>query len=482
MVFSSAIFLFAFFPVVLTGYHLIKETLKNYWLLGASLIFYAWERPRFLLILLASISINFLFALWIDKAPYRKSGYGIDQRKALLILAIFLDLALLFYFKYFNFSVHILRQLTGWELAIDEVVLPVGISFFTFQGLSYVVDVYRGDTPVQKDPCKLAMYISMFPQLVAGPIVRYRDIENQIGRREVTMDGLTHGISRFIRGLARKVIVADSLAVVVDTVFGMDMQYRSAPVAWLGILAYALQIYFDFAGYSDMAIGMGEMFGFHFMENFDHPYMATSVTEFWRRWHISLSTFFRDYVYIPLGGNRRKVYRNVAIVFLLTGIWHGAAYTFIFWGIWHGIFNILERALSRTVRESREGGSPGRLWLSAVCSHVYTLAVVLIGWVFFRAAGLRDALGYLASMLGSIEGCQPIYSLRYFLDPWTTMVLVLAIAASTPYPGRLCRYVAERTDERIGLPIRYGALLSLLFCCILRIASGTYSAFIYFQF
>lgn len=297
MVFSNAVFLFVFLPIVLVGYFLVKREIGNYWLLIVSLLFYGWNKPEFLWILIASIVINYVGAILTEKAE--KKGV----RLLILWISVGLNLLLLFYYKYFNFTISVIEKLLHREFQFAEVVLPIGISFFTFQGLSYVVDVYRRDVAAQKNPFKLAMYISLFPQLVAGPIVRYKDIESEINNREITLADFATGARRFVVGLFKKIIIADSLAVMVDAIVLDSYNGANMPiVAWIGIIAYSLQLFFDFSGYSDMAIGLGRMFGFRFMENFNYPYISKSITEFWRRWHISLSSFFRDYVYIPLGG------------------------------------------------------------------------------------------------------------------------------------------------------------------------------------
>ncbi len=478
MVFSNAVFLFVFLPVVLLGYYLLRGRVRNYWLLLVSLVFYAWNKPSFLWILLASICVNYLGARMIEKAS-KKTWRGF-----LLFVTAAINLLLLFYFKYFNFAISILEDLFKTTISITEVVLPIGISFFTFQSLSYVVDVYRGEVPVQKNIFKLAMYVSLFPQLVAGPIVRYKDIAEEIDNRQVSLEDFSCGIRRFIIGLFKKIILADTLAVTANAIFANDPFTNSVAVAWLGIIAYSLQLFFDFSGYSDMAIGLGRMFGFHFLENFNYPYISKSITEFWRRWHISLSSFFRDYVYIPLGGNRKHVYWNVAIVFCLTGIWHGAAYTFIAWGIWHGFFNITERI----VREKLKKAEPRKRSRVMTCvmdaiSHIYTLLVVVIGWVFFRAPGMRHGVHYTLSMFGLYNAVNADYMLpSYYLDKWTLCALIIAIIMSTPIPKKLLCAVGEKLPAAVTVVCRDVVLLLALVLCILQVASNTYSAFIYFQF
>lgn len=476
MVFSNAVFLFIFLPLVLLGYYLLRGKARNYWLLLVSLVFYAWNKPSFLWILIASVVINYIGAFVVERV--KKKGLKLFS----LWITVLLNLGLLFYFKYFNFAMDILQKLLNREISFTEVILPIGISFFTFQGLSYVVDVYRNDVPVQKNPFKLCMYISLFPQLVAGPIVRYKDVAKEIDNRSVSLQDFTEGSRRFISGMFKKIILADTLAVTADAIFANNPTMNSAAVAWLGIISYSLQLYFDFSGYSDMAIGMGRMFGFHFLENFNYPYISKSITEFWRRWHISLSSFFRDYVYIPLGGNRRHVYLNVAIVFLLTGIWHGAAYTFILWGIWHGFFNMMERVFRRKKETSEELKPKSvKTILVYVFSHIYTLLVVIIGWVFFRAPGLKTGLKYLLSMFGVNN--ETAYMLPgYYLTNWTITILILAIILATPIPKKIVSAVAEKLPTPLVSICRDVVLLMVLLICVLQVASNTYSAFIYFQF
>lgn len=350
MVFSSVTFLFVFLPVVLAVYYILPGRLRNTFLLLASLLFYYWGEPRFVFVMLASIVWNYLCGLMCGYLPERMRGL----RKLALILAVAVNLGLLVYFKYADFIIGTINGVFSRSIPLLGVTLPIGISFFTFQGLSYVIDVYRQTVRPQRDPLKLGMYISLFPQLIAGPIVRYADIEREIDHRSVDREKFYAGVSRFVIGLSKKVLIANTLALRADQIFGQPCQSLTAGVAWLGALLYSLQIYFDFSGYSDMAIGLGKMLGFTFLENFDLPYMSRSVTEFWRRWHISLSSWFRDYVYIPLGGNRRgNVYLHLLTVFILTGLWHGAAWNFVLWGLWHGLFLIVERVLRGRIRGNR---------------------------------------------------------------------------------------------------------------------------------
>lgn len=474
MVFSNAVFLFVFLPLTLIGYFLLPKTvLRNYWLLFVSLIFYLWGKPKYIVILVISMFINYCGARLVSCSKSQKTV------RLSLSVTIVGNLLLLYYFKYFNFSVEVFNDFFRMNIDIKEVLLPVGISFFTFQGISYVIDVYRKDVPVQKNFAKFAMYISMFPQLVAGPIVRYKDIAKEIDDRSVSLDDFTDGIQRFIIGLSKKVIIADTLAVTADSIFGMSPSNNSVPVAWLGVVCYSLQIFFDFAGYSDMAIGMGRMLGFHFIENFNYPYISKSITEFWRRWHISLSSFFRDYIYIPLGGNRKHTYLNVAVVFLLTGIWHGAAYTFVLWGIWHGIFNIAEKFLREKKKVKQENEDS---WIVMLGKRVYTLFVVMIGWILFRADSVSHAGQYMLSLFGWQKEGMPGFDVMWYLDRWTLLILGLAIIFVTPAVSKISIIIKNRLHENVWMITKYVMLLALLFLCILRVASNTYSAFIYFQF
>ena len=485
MVFSNAVFLFIFLPIVLLGYYILRGKARNYWLLISSIIFYAWNKPSFIIILIGSIVLNYIGALLVARTEKKLS------KQIWLFLTVALNMILLFYFKYFNFTIDTINKMFDVNIQFAQVILPIGISFFTFQGLSYVVDVYRGDVPVQKNVFKLGMYISMFPQLVAGPIVRYVDVVAEIENRKVTIDGFAYGIQRFIIGLFKKIIIADTMAVIANAMFDRNPLLNSVEMAWLGIIAYSLQIFFDFSGYSDMAIGLGKMFGFNFLENFNYPYISKSITEFWRRWHISLSSFFRDYVYIPLGGNRKHQYINVAIVFLLTGIWHGAAFTYICWGIWHGIFNIAEKLLKsknkskntkQTEKEDTENKRSGKVILVSLIQHVYTLFVVIIGWVIFRASGLRHAAKYILSMFGLYNPEISAYNLWLYLDKWTLPIMILGCIMCTPLLNKLYEWIKSKVNENILIPIKYLILLVALFLCVLQVASNTYSAFIYFQF
>ena len=467
MVFSSTIFLFGFLPITLAGYYLIRPGLRNAFLLVMSLLFYAYGEPRFVFVMMASIIANYLLGLLIDRAGGRKT-----LRRAALLLTLAVNLGILFYYKYFDFFITNVNRLTHADLPLRRIVLPIGISFFTFQGMSYVLDVYMGKTGVQKNPLHVALYIALFPQLIAGPIVRYSDIDREIVERHESVEAFASGIKRFTVGLAKKAFLANSFALLADRAFDTDPAALGAGLAWLGAFAYTLQIYFDFSGYSDMAIGLGRMFGFHFKENFDHPYISLNMTDFWRRWHISLSSWFRDYVYIPMGGNRRgNVYFHLLVIFFLTGLWHGASWNFVFWGLWHGFFLIAERPFRK-----RKVTLP----VPKVLKWVYAMLAVVIGWVFFRATRMSAALAYLGCMFGTagFGGREALFALREY-----GVTFIVGILCMLPL---LNGYAALR-DSHDGLK-KLSPVLETVSCAALLLigiaytVSSTYNPFIYFNF
>ncbi|MDR0642710.1 MAG: MBOAT family protein [Treponema sp.] len=464
MVFSSTIFLFFFLPLTILGYRLLKESYRIYFLLLASLFFYAWGEPAYILIMLLSIAINYLFGRAIHAAGSRVRG-------VLLAAGIFANLGILYYFKYLNFTLSAFNLFFGTNFAGRSIVMPIGISFFTFQGMSYIIDLYRGKVELQKNPALMAFYISFFPQLIAGPIVRYTDIERQIYSRNEGIEQFVRGSRRFIVGLAKKVLIANTMGYTVDLIFANPPTTHSPAIAWLGLVCYNFQIYFDFSGYSDMAIGLGKMFGFDFKENFDYPYISKTITEFWRRWHISLSSWFKDYVYIPLGGNRRgNVYVNLFIVFFITGLWHGAQFSFIVWGLWHGCFLIAERLLH--IREAKPGAP-------AILRYILTMLIVMVGWVFFRAEGLQSALKYLGIMFGMIKSENVGYTLGYYLTPNTIAVLILAVFASTPI-AKL--HIFKQRQNPVFRYVPTVLSLLLFFLSVVFVVSSSYNPFIYFRF
>lgn len=476
MVFSSLVFLFLFLPLVLISYHLLPHGLRNFHLLLASLFFYAWGEGVYTVLMMLSITANY----FIGRTLAARSD---TSRKTLLAVGVIVNLLPLLYFKYSPFFLKNLGVIlqAGSDEATWSVHLPIGISFFTFQSISYLVDVYRGTIAPQTSLLRLGLFISLFPQLIAGPIVRYKDIFFQLGRRQVTFAGFSHGVERFIFGLGKKVLLANPLGQMADAVFALPPQELSTAAVWIGATSYMLQIYFDFSGYSDMAIGLGRMFGFTFLENFNFPYIAQSIQEFWRRWHISLSNWFRDYLYIPLGGNRkgvRKTAINLFIVFAICGLWHGASWTFLVWGLFHGFFLAMERGRFGLLLKK----APSFLCLC------YTLFIVLIGWVIFRADSLAYAGRFLAIMFGFSETGILDYKVFTQLTPHIYTVYVFAMICCTPLLSRL---YFPRPSE--GLPpltlhgavagLGKTALLGLIFLLsVSSLATGAYNPFIYFRF
>ena len=468
MVFSSAIFLFCFLPITLAIYYSLRGEFRNGFLLFASLFFYGWGEPQFVYIIFLSICINYSFGYLI--ARYQGRGRE-KQAKLALWTGVAANCGLLFYYKYYDFFLSSVNFAFHLSLPLQHIVLPIGISFFTFQGLSYVADVYWRKVDFQKNFLRFALFKALFPQLIAGPIVRYVDVHDQIDYREHTLDRFAEGVRRFIIGLSKKVVIANTLGAVADGVFGVPVHQNSPALAWAGIVCYAFQIHFDFSGYSDMAIGLAKMFGFDFKENFNYPYTAKSITEFWRRWHISLSTWFRDYVYIPLGGNRSgNVYYNLFLVFALTGLWHGAAWNFIVWGLWHGCFLVLERIGKKLWPD---------LQAPAALCHLYTLFVVLLGWVFFRAADLTYAMKYIQILLGIGYSYDVGFSVWYYLDSLTVLMLGVACVVACPIYPRLLQH-CRLSFNRLLLHNAYLALLLLI--CVMFVSTSTYNPFIYFRF
>lgn len=467
MLFSSSVFIFIFLPLVLFLYYISGKKIRNYILLLASLIFYAWGGVNYLKILMVSILINYIFGLLIDKTVDRS-----HLRKFILILGIILNLALLFYYKYYDFFIENINNILNMNLELKRIVLPIGISFFTFQGMSYIIDIYRNDGKVNKNIFSVALYISFFPQLVAGPIIKYKIIDEQIRVRKESIDYFSYGINRFVIGLGKKIIISDMLGAISDNIFllanssGIDMI-----TAWIGAICYTLQIYFDFSGYSDMAIGLGHLFGFKFPENFNYPYISRSITEFWRRWHISLSTWFKEYLYIPLGGNRRgNVYFNLFVVFLVTGLWHGASWNFVIWGLWHGMFMIIERVIRN------------ENWYKKIPSFIkifITLFIVIIGWVLFKATTLEEGLKYLSIMFGLSNFSNITFEYTYFISRKFIVLIIIGIIASTPI---LKKIFNRYRDIKVFELIKTILIILLFIISIIFMVNSTYSPFIYFQF
>ena len=481
MVFSSTIFLFFFLPLTLLAYFVVGPRGRNAILLAASLLFYAWGETVYLLVMLFSIAANYLFGLLIDQARQRGRRGGLA-----FVCAVATNLGLLGFFKYANFLVDnlnpVLPMLGLAPMDIGRVHLPIGISFFTFQALSYIIDLYRNETTVQRSLLNFALYKALFPQLIAGPIVRYRDVAREIERRTVSLHDFASGVQRFIIGLGKKVLIANVMGRAADTIFATPAETLPATLAWIGAIAFMLQIYFDFSGYSDMAIGLGRMFGFHFLENFNYPYIARSIREFWRRWHISLSTWFRDYLYIPLGGNRHGAVRtgaNLLLVFLLCGLWHGASWTFLIWGVYHGIFLVLERVPA--VRRLLDR-------LPAPVQHAYVLLVVLVGWVFFRADTFAHALAYLEAMVDFSR--PPLFNSQLFLalNNEFSLTLAAAVIGSTPVFMLLQRWRAGRpivpapAMRWLAATAQVGSLGFVLVYSIAAVLGGAHNPFLYFRF
>ena len=468
MVFSSIVFLFSFLPSVLLLYFLVPRPAKNITLLAASLLFYAWGEPVYVFLMLLSILLNYFCGLEIaGRAEQGESARGI------FLFSVAVNLGLLGFFKYAGFLIRMLDGLLPFPLTVPELDLPVGISFYTFQILSYIIDVYREKVKVQRNLISFGLYVTMFPQLIAGPIVRYEEIEGQLKARRVTWEHFGSGSALFIQGLAKKVLLANLAGELFDQVGGRPVEELSVLTAWLGCIAYTFQIYFDVSGYSDMAMGLGRMFGFRFPKNFDYPYTSRSITEFWRRWHISLGTWFREYIYIPMGGNRvsrRKHIRNILTVWLLTGLWHGASWNFVVWGLYYGGILLAEKfLLQRWLRR-----------LPGVCQHLYSLFLILIGWVFFFSASLSDAGRYLGAMFGS-AGRTAADPEAFYLLCSNLLLLLLLMLCSTPVVRRCFRKFPEKRGWlKISFQCSmYGLLLVL---CLSRLVTETYNPFLYFRF
>ncbi len=464
MLFSSIPFLFYFLPCVLILYFISPKPLKNTVLLITSLVFYAWDRPKFALIMISTIILGYVFGLLIEK--FR----GKALSKLFLVLSVGTSVGMLGFFKYTDFFISSFNSVSGLAVPLTGIALPIGISFYTFQILSYTVDVYRGDVAAQKNPISLAAYVSMFPQLIAGPIVRYSDIEKQLVSRSHNFDAAAQGIRRFVLGLGKKILIANYLGELCDVFRASDD--KSVLFYWLYAIAFTLHIYFDFSGYSDMAIGMGKVFGFDFLENFDYPYISSSVTEFWRRWHMSLGTWFRDYVYIPLGGNRVskiKWFRNIFVVWLLTGFWHGAAWNFIVWGLYFAVLLVLEKLwLKKSLDKSK------------VLSRIYVLILVIISFVIFNAADMGEAVQYIAAMFGF--GKVPLFSAEwlYYLRSYA-VVIAVAVIGSTPLPKKIISKLSEKYEKifNIAEPV---VLVGLMLVMTAYLVDGSFNPFLYFRF
>ena len=461
MLFSSLTFLLAFLPLVLVLYYINNNRVyRNIILLISSLIFYSWGEPRTIIIMIITIIVNYVMAIMIEE----KEKY----RKLLFIVTCIFNIGILFFFKYFNFFVNDVLMLKNVTL---NIILPIGISFYTFQILSYVIDVYKKEVVAQRSIINLGAYVTMFPQLIAGPIVRYQTIAKELTERKEHVDDIAEGLRRFIIGLGKKIIIANQMAIIADKVYlSIPLHDLNTMFAWIGTIAFALQIYYDFSGYSDMAIGLGKMFGFHFVENFNYPYIATSITDFWRRWHISLSSWFRDYVYIPLGGSRCSKGRwmlNIMIVWSLTGLWHGASYNFILWGLYYGVLLMMEKLLFKKYLDKLKG-----------INYIITMLIVLVGWVFFNSSSV-DQIIYMIRNLFGFNGSFSLILLNNQGILYLLPYMLIAIIGMGPWINQLFIKIRNNT---IGFTIYDIYLVVILVVCLIFLINNSYNPFIYFRF
>ncbi len=467
MVFSSLVFIFVFLPSVIGVYYICEKKYRNMILLVSSLFFYAWGEPIYILLMLFSIIVNYYIGLLMNRS---------NNKSLYLKIGVIFNVFLLFYFKYmFTILAEIYNILKLDASNIKIQALPIGISFYTFQIMSYIIDLYRGEIKVQRNICDFALYVSFFPQLIAGPIVKYIDIEEALSNRIIKSEDVYYGVKRFIYGFGKKIIISNTIAGIVTSLFGNDVISLGSMYAWLGVCLYTLQIYYDFSGYSDMAIGLGRIFGFKFMENFNYPYISQSITEFWRRWHISLSTWFKQYIYIPLGGNRKgktRKYINKWIIFLITGIWHGATFNFWLWGIWHGIFIFLESIFLEPLLKKNK---------LKILNHLYVYFVVIVGWAMFRCDSLKEAIDLLIVMFnfsGMTCGLEwyNLFSIRDFL------IIAAAVTLMGPLQKRIPFIKSKLYDSSSVSVIEFILLIIILLFSMILLISGQYNPFIYYKF
>lgn len=466
MVFSSTIFLCVYLPLVLLGYYICPKKGRNLFLLIASLVFYAWGEPKYVFLMIFSILVNYIFGRLMDKHRENKK-----RLKLMLVLSVVIDIGLLSVFKYTDFIITNVNAIFGANFDLLNIALPIGISFYTFQAMSYTIDVYRDDVRVQKNLIDFGMYITMFPQLIAGPIVRYADVQDQLAERSVTTADFSEGIMRFVVGLGKKVLLANQMGAVWSEIYALGGDV-SALMAWTGAIAYTFQIYFDFSGYSDMAIGLGRMFGFKFPENFRYPYQSVSITDFWRRWHITLSTWFKEYLYIPLGGNRRGLTRqalNLLIVWSLTGFWHGAGWNFVMWGLYYFVILFIEKLFLLKALDK----------LPKLFRHVYALLLIVIGWVIFASDDVSVLLPYLGSMFGAngAVGGMDVYTLLT-----KAVLLIICCVASTELPKRLFLSATGAMNEKAAFTIKSVMTIALLALSMILLIGDSYNPFLYFRF
>ncbi len=466
MVFSSTIFLCVYLPLVLLGYYICPKKGRNLFLLIVSLVFYAWGEPKYVFLMIFSILVNYIFGRLMDKNRGRQK-----RMKLLLVLSVVIDLGLLSVFKYTDFIITNVNAIFGSSFDLLNIALPIGISFYTFQAMSYTIDVYRNDVRVQKNLIDFGMYITMFPQLIAGPIVRYADVQDQLADRSVTTADFSEGVMRFVVGLGKKVLLANQMGAVWSEIYALGGDV-SALMAWTGAIAYTFQIYFDFSGYSDMAIGLGRMFGFKFPENFRYPYQSVSITDFWRRWHITLSTWFKEYLYIPLGGNRCGLARqalNLLIVWSLTGFWHGAGWNFVMWGLYYFVILFIEKLFLLKALDK----------LPKLFRHVYALLLIVIGWVIFASDDVSVLLPYLGSMFGAngAVGGMDVYTLFT-----KAVLLIICCVASTELPKRLFLSATGAMNEKAAFTIKSVMTIALLALSMILLIGDSYNPFLYFRF
>lgn len=466
MVFSSTIFLCVYLPLVLLGYYICPKKGRNLFLLIVSLVFYAWGEPKYVFLMIFSILVNYIFGRLMDKHRENKK-----RLKLMLVLSVVIDLGLLSVFKYTDFVITNINAIFGSSFDLLNIALPIGISFYTFQAMSYTIDVYRDDVRVQKNLIDFGMYITMFPQLIAGPIVRYADVQDQLAERSVTTADFSEGVMRFVVGLGKKVLLANQMGAVWSDIYALGGDV-SALMAWTGAIAYTFQIYFDFSGYSDMAIGLGRMFGFKFPENFRYPYQSVSITDFWRRWHITLSTWFKEYLYIPLGGNRRGLARqalNLLIVWSLTGFWHGAGWNFVMWGLYYFVILFIEKLFLLKALDK----------LPKFFRHVYALLLIIIGWVIFASDDVSVLLPYLGSMFGAngAIGGMDVYTLLT-----KAVLLIICCVASTELPKKLFLSAAGAMNEKAAFTLKSVLMIALLALSMILLIGDSYNPFLYFRF
>ena len=466
MVFSSTIFLCVYLPLVLLGYYICPKKGRNLFLLIVSLVFYAWGEPKYVFLMIFSILVNYIFGRLMDKNRGRQK-----RMKLLLVLSVVIDLGLLSVFKYTDFIITNVNAIFGSSFDLLNIALPIGISFYTFQAMSYTNDVYRNDVRVQKNLIDFGMYITMFPQLIAGPIVRYADVQDQLADRSVTTADFSEGVMRFVVGLGKKVLLANQMGAVWSEIYALGGDV-SALMAWTGAIAYTFQIYFDFSGYSDMAIGLGRMFGFKFPENFRYPYQSVSITDFWRRWHITLSTWFKEYLYIPLGGNRCGLARqalNLLIVWSLTGFWHGAGWNFVMWGLYYFVILFIEKLFLLKALDK----------LPKLFRHVYALLLIIIGWVIFASDDVSVLLPFLGSMFGAngAIGGMDVYTLLT-----KAALLIICCVASTELPKKLFLSAAGAMNEKAAFTLKSVMTIALLALSMILLIGDSYNPFLYFRF